>query len=160
MKEHCENAPPGPTPGGDAEPLSWNPKVDQVMQLPYVWTCSQKTHLADVDVESIGGRQRVVDICLSDQIENLVMEVCSEEHGDDVYWVDVTLGAEMVDLMFSKLRVSASDVESILGAIDETCLENHGDNLNIDPIAEKYRQIEWVYFIWPWGAVILSTSSQ
>ena len=62
--------------------------------------------------------------------------------------------------MFPKLCLSADDFELFLGGLDETCLENHGANLNIDPIAEKYRPIEWVYIICPWDAVILSSSSQ
>ena len=39
--------------------------------------------------------------------------------------------------MFPKLKVSADDFELILGWIDETCLDNHGDPLNIDPITES-----------------------
>ena len=75
--------------------------------------------------------------------------------------VGVTIWAELVDLlMFPQLPISADDFELILCGIDETCLKNHGDNLNIDPIAEKYHTIEYVYFIDPWAAVILSSSIQ
>ena len=89
------------------------------------------------------------------------MEGCFQDHDDHVLWVDVTIRAQVVDrLVFPKRWLSSDDFELILCGIEETYLENHCDHLNIDPIAEKYHPIEWVYFICLWGAVILSSSSQ
>ena len=77
------------------------------------------------------------------------MERCSEEHADEGKRVDVTLWAQLLDLMFPKLFLSGDDVELSLCWIDETGLENHGDKLNIDAIAEIYRPIEYVHFVSP-----------
>ena len=78
------------------------------------------------------------------------MDCCSDEHGHELKRVDVTLRSQVGDLFIvQKLGVSADDFNLILDWIDETCLVNNGDNLNIDPIVEKYRPREWVYFISP-----------
>ena len=82
-------------------------------------------------------------------------------HGDEIQWNDLTLPSKVVDLlMFPKIRISPADLELMLAWIDQTCFENHADNLNVDPITEIYHPIEWVYFIWPWGPGIPSISSQ
>ena len=63
------------------------------------------------------------------------MKGCFMEHGDEVKWIDVTLGEHVVDrLKFANLRVTVDDFELILDCYDDNCLENHGENLNLDPI--------------------------
>ena len=65
------------------------------------------------------------------------MKRCIEDYGDEVNRVALILVAWVLDLlMFPHRRVSADDFQLILCWIDETCLENPGCNLNIDPIAE------------------------
>ena len=64
------------------------------------------------------------------------MKGCFEEQGDELKRVDVSLWAQTVDLLMVPNRwVSADHFDLILGWIDDTCLENRCQNLNIDLIA-------------------------